>query len=113
MQSAEPKQHGADYEQAAEFVDALLAKKYPGEPITNHKELREQAIQTLNDRLDDAIVANLTEEQRSELDALAADSGDDSSAFLSFFIKQGVDLTQIFQSTMIKFGNEFLGADHE
>lgn len=92
----------------AEFVDALIAKKYPGEPAEHYADLREQAVQALDNYTEDKLIGQLTEEQQQRLNELAEADGDPSAAFLNFFIQSGIDFNQIMQTAMLEFANSFL-----
>lgn len=113
MQQAEQNQQGADYEQIAEFVDALIAKKYPGEPAENYHDIREEAIQSLRDQINAALYSGLTPEQKQELESLAETNGDSASAFIDFFTASGINFNQAIQKTLIDFGTKFLGGTNE
>lgn len=115
MNSAEQEslRHTADYQHAAEFVDALIAQKYPdgaptGANAEDHTDLREQIIKTLNDEIESRLVDRLTDEQQDQLNAIAEQGGDVQAAFLNFFIKAGINFNQIVKDTMMEFAHDFL-----
>lgn len=106
-------QHTADYEHMLEFVDALIAKKYPSDSADAHINLRERVAEALENHIEDALVSQLTEEQQQRLNDLAEIDGDPSAAFLNFFIQSGIDFNQIVQQAMLDFANSFLAAESD
>lgn len=113
MPQAEQSTYPADYEQMVEFVEALIAKKYPGEPTENHAAERDQAIAALSDQIEDNVIAGLDESQQQQLNAIAEQDGDVQTAFLTFLTQSGVNLNQIIKDTMLEFANKFLGGANE
>ncbi|MBQ9017784.1 hypothetical protein IJ118_01845 [Candidatus Saccharibacteria bacterium] len=102
----------ADYQQLAEFVDALIARKFP-ENTENHAELREESIAKLSDHINQRIFEQLSEEQIVRLGDIADAHSDDPAAFSKFFMDAGIDLSRTVKDAMIEFGNQFLGGDNE
>lgn len=109
MQQAEQLQSATGSEQLTEFVDALIARKYPGEPIENHTSDREAAIEALTDAVETELVNRLDEDQQRSLNAIAEQDGDTPAAFLDFLTKAGINFNQIVKDTMLEFANSFLG----
>ena len=91
-----------------EFMDALISEKYPDQPASDHTSEKEDAIRALDHQILKAILANLTEEQGSELNQLLDNEGSDESTFEEFFKKHNIDLKKTIEDTMVKFRDDFL-----
>lgn len=103
------------YEKMAEFVDALIAQKYPNDTPGSHADLRENLIKDLSKSIDDATDNLLTAEQSAELAQLLAGQDDAAYAkiYLNYYSNHGIDFQQKVQDAMISFGQKFLGVSHE
>ena len=103
------------YAKMAEFVDALIAQKYPGDAPENHADLREKLIESLGEHIDAATDQLLTTEQAAELAQLLADQDETNYAktYFDYFTNHGIDFQQKVQDAMIEFGQQFLGANYE
>ena len=104
--------HG-DYDELAEFVDALISRKYPNEPAENYKDLREKLIQELSDRIDEETFKGLDEDQIKDLEYVLGSKKETPDSYLDFFKRSGIDFRARVKDTMIEFGNEFLGGSNE
>lgn len=113
MQQADNISQTAEYEQMVEFVEALIAAKYPGEPVSNHSDECDQVIEALNSQIEDALVTHLDETQQQQLNAIAEQATDAEAAFLDFFNQSGINFNQIVKDTMLAFANNFLGNTRE
>ena len=105
----------ADYKELAQFVDALIARKYPGEPAVKHQALREESITKLSDKINEAIFSRIGEDQADNLEALLdeKDGAKTPVDYLHFFQGAGIDIQQTIQDTMTSFGDDFLGGNNE
>lgn len=95
----------------AEFVDALINKKYPEKTGDELAVLREEAINSLESQINSAILEDLSEPQLAELNDLL-DAGDEASTpvtYRDFFKRAGVDVNQKTKTAMTAFAQEFLG----
>lgn len=103
------------YEKMAEFVDALIAKKYPNDAPGNHATLREELIKTLGEYIDSVTDNLLTAEQTAELTQLLADKDEAEYAktYFDYYLSHGIDFQHTVQDAMIEFGKNFLGAANE
>lgn len=88
------------------FVDKLIEKKSPGQPVANETKIR--AIQDLDERITNAVLGDLSTEQLQELDTIISSDGSDS-AIQTFFDNAGIDAKQKVAEAMEIFSAEFLG----
>ncbi|MBQ9180850.1 hypothetical protein IJ135_02020 [Candidatus Saccharibacteria bacterium] len=103
----------AEYAKMAEYVDALIAKKYPGRPLEAYQDLREETIKSLDSYIDSAVVDSLNPTQLADFDQLLDREDADESVFQNFFAKSGIDFNECVQNAMVNFGREFLGGTNE
>ena len=99
--------HTANYEQLAEFVDALIAKKYPDKPEEELEAIREEAVADLADRIDSAVLDALDPDQLQEFNDLL--DQDDEAAYDNFFTKHNLSLDKITEAAMTDYAKSFLG----
>ncbi|MBQ3348245.1 hypothetical protein IJG90_01860 [Candidatus Saccharibacteria bacterium] len=102
--------HG-DYDELAEFIDALIVQKYPNEPKENHKELREQLIQDLSSRIDEAAFKDLSDDQVKDLEYAMEHQKSAPGTYLEFFNRADIDFRGRVKDVMLQFGKEFLGGE--
>ena len=99
-----------DREILEQLADSLIARKYPGEPVENHAELREATIAHLDDYLLDAIFDALPEERLDELNTMIENEQLTSSEdFVAVYKAAGLDFSAIVRQAMDNFSQEFLG----
>lgn len=91
------------------FVDKLIEKKSPGQPVANEVKIR--AIQDLDERITNAVLGDLNTEQLQELDALVNSDGSEST-IQAFFDNAGIDTKQKIAEAMETFSAEFLGGEN-
>ena len=91
-----------------EFVDALIAEKYPGQPAENHTAIREESIKALDHQLLKTMLGTLTKEQGAKLNQLLDDRNSNEQTFADFFKNNGIDLEAALRDTMVKFREDFL-----
>ncbi len=92
------------------FVDTLIEKKYPGQPVENYKDFREKSIDSINEAINDAIFNSLNGEQLDELNAILGEEKNDPSIFARFFERAGVDIEQKTKDVLESFQTDFLEA---
>ena len=97
----------------SEFVDTLIAEKYPGRPATDLAGFKKEAIKNLDHRIMKAMLGQLTPDQAKEFDKILDDKNADESVFADFFKKQNIDLEKVIMNTMVKFKDDFMkGGDN-
>lgn len=98
-----------DRETLGQFIDELMKKRTL--PVDNAEELtnyREEQMHALDNRISQAIVGSLNQEQAETLDNLLDQEQENSDVFRDFFESQGINVEQIIASTAESFGKEFL-----
>ena len=90
------------------IVDALIAQKQP--PISDEEKpsLRQESIQKLNQKIDDAFFAQLNDAQIDELDELLQQDDVSQEKLEEFFKDNGVDLNHTMEQVVKEFSEEFL-----
>ena len=98
----------ADRETLGQFIDDLIATKYPGHPTEIYSHLRDRSIRELDERIMDAIIGSLDDAAQGQLEALL-DQGEQSAAvFQDFFKTNHINLEEIITATLGDFQDEFL-----
>jgi hypothetical protein len=101
-----------DYEVLAEFLDKLLAEKYPNQPAEELKSIREDGIRKLDDKIGKEVFGTLTEPQLDELDHLLDNQSATPEDYQEFFKKSGIDVEFKVTLAMQDFKQEFLGGQN-
>ena len=101
------------HEILGQFVDGLIAQKYPGQPAENFKEIREKSIDEVNKKIDMAIYSSLSIEQLEEINALFDRNEENPDVFTEFFKNAGVDAEQKTKEVMESYAVSFLGGNNE
>ena len=101
------------HEILGQFVDGLIAQKYPGQPAENFKEIREKSIDEVNKKIDMAIYSSLSIEQLEEINALFDRNEENPDVFTEFFKNAGVDAEQKTKEAMESYAISFLGGNNE
>ncbi len=101
-----------DRETLGQFVDALLAQKYPGQPAETYKEERETAIKELDDEIGVAIFGDFTPEQLNEAGRLMTNPQTSEAELKNFFVNAGVNLEQRTAEAMRKFAQRLIGGNN-
>jgi hypothetical protein len=96
-------------EQAA---DALLAQKYPGQPVETLTNERENVIAMLDDSIGQSIIDKLTPEQLDTYLNLLNTEQNDSSVFENFFRDNQIDLKQTAEEATKQFAINYLGGEN-
>lgn len=99
-----------DYELLGAFVDQLIAKKYPGEPASNYKKLRERSIRELDRDIVRETFASMPPAQVSKIKS-AMERGEDVD-FDAEFDAAHLDIEQITARAAEAFGKKFLGGEN-
>ena len=102
-----------DYERLSQFVDALIATKYPDQPEKILGDKREQMIKELNAYVIAGIANGLSEKQVNALEAMLDDPSSNEETIKAFFAGTGDDLNQRIQTAMTDFGKEYMEAKDE
>ena len=95
-----------------QFVDALMAQKYPGQPADTLQNEREAAIKSLDDEVCYAIFGGLDTEQLAEINRIL-DTTPDESHITAFFDKAGIKPEEKSAEAMQNFAKKFLGGVNE
>lgn len=102
-----------DRETLGKFVDELIKKKPL--PVNTPEELnalRENAIQSLDERIGMAVFGKLSDEQNAAFNQML-DRGDATEEdFQKFFDDAGVNIDQSISDAMNAFREEFLGGQN-
>ena len=103
-----------DRDTLEKFIDELLKEK---PKTTNNVEeqnmVKEKMMQTLDDRINKAMLKSLNDEQLEELEQML-DRGDESpEAYSALYKNAGVDLESLISKEMESFGEEYLGGKNE
>ena len=103
-----------DRETLSQFVDELIKKKplsvNSEEELTN---LREEKIKALDDKINQAVFEQLSDEQLREVNELLDDENTPQERFQEFFKNAGVDLEKVVADAVNSFSDEFLGGQNE
>lgn len=94
----------------ASLVDSLIATKYkvlPPFSTGELSEMREKAIQELDERIGIAVFGKLTPAQNKEFDALLDQDESTEQDYEDFFDRVGLDTTHIVREAIEDFVNEF------
>lgn len=102
-----------DRETLGQFVDALLARKYPGQPAESFASEREAAIKELDDEIGVAIFGDLTPEQLNEVGYLIDNPQVSDAELKDYFVRAGVNLEQKTAEALQNFGVRLLGGNNE
>ncbi len=103
-----------DRETLGKFVDELIKNKPV--PVNTPEELntwREQQMETLDNRISEAIFGRLNEEQLTELNQILDRNEESPEVFQQFFDNAGLDLPKIIENTMQSFSLEYFGGKNE
>jgi len=102
-----------EHEVLGNFVDKLLAQKYPGQPLENFKDFREKSIESISNAIDRAVYGSLNREQFTEINELLNRGEENPEVFSNFFKKCGIDPEQKTTEVLNSFKTQFLGGSNE
>ena len=98
-----------DRETLGKFVDELIKNKaLPVVTAEGLNDLREKAIQDLDDQIADAVFGKFTEEQNTEFNRLLDDDNTSEADYEKFFKSVDFDLNETISDAMKQFAIEFL-----
>lgn len=92
-----------------EFVDKLIADK----GISLLPEEKTKLKDRINDRVNNAVLSHLSEEQLRELSELVKDPSFDSAKMDEYFAKTDINIDEILEKETNDFRNEYLGGQNE
>ncbi len=103
-----------DKETLEEFVDELLrVKPMPVSGADGLGKVKEEMMQSLDDRINKAMLSSLSDEQLAELEQML-DRGEESpEAYDSLYQNAGINLESIISNEMNLFREEYLGGENE
>ena len=101
-----------DRQELEQVADALLAKKYPGQPAESLSIERENIIAGMDDAVGQAIVNSLTIEQLDTYLNLLRTEKEDSSVFENFFRESQIDLASIIKGAADNYSKQYLGGEY-
>lgn len=102
-----------DRETLGQFVDALIARKYPGQPTESLGNIREEAMKSLDDEIGLAIFGSLNGEQLAEINSILDETPDDDARISEFFKDAGINVQEKIAETFQAFGAKFVGGENE
>ena len=102
-----------NYEQLSQYVDALIATKYPNQPEKILNSNRANLIKELNDYILAAVADGLTDKQVDALESILNNPDSDDVAVNAFFAGTGSDLNQRIEGAMTDFGKKYMEAKDE
>lgn len=91
-----------------EFVDTLIAEKYPDGPAEKYAGIREESVKALDHQILKTILGTLTKEQGAKLSRLLDDQNTTEQTFADFFKNNNIDLEAALRDTMVNFRETFL-----
>ena len=98
-----------DRETLGQFIDELMKRRTL--PVNTAEELanyREAQMHALDDRISQAIIGSLNQEQAEALDGLLDQEKENPDVFDDFFKNNDINVERIIASTAESFGKEFL-----
>ncbi len=95
-----------------QLADNLIAEKYGGSAPAGVDNLKNQLIDSIDNRISSAIFGSLTLDARQTIYGLLKDPSSTSDTFLNFFKNQNIDLEKTITDTMSNFKAEFLGGQN-
>lgn len=102
-----------DRETLSKFVDELIKNKaLPVATADGLNDLREKAIEDLDDQISTAIFGQFTESQDEEYHQLLSREDATEQDFADFFAKNGLDIEQTITDAMQTFAKEFIGGQN-
>ena len=101
-----------DRETLGQFVDALLAQKYPGQPAKSFANEREAVIKGLDDEIASAVFGGFTPEQLNEIGYLMNNPQTSETELSDYFKNAGINLDQKIAEAMRSFSVRFLGGNN-
>lgn len=102
-----------EHEVLGNFVDKLIAQKYPDQPLENFADFREKSIASIDKAIDKAIFGSLNREQLAEINEILDRGEENPQVFGDFFKKCGVDTEQKTTEVLENFKTQFLGGSNE
>lgn len=101
-----------DRETLGRFVEMLIQKKQISMNETDINSLKEKTTKELDDKISQALLECLSDEQLAELENML-DSGEQSTeAYERFYRAAGINTEQIIKDTAQKFAQAFLGGQN-
>lgn len=96
-----------------QFIDELIkSQPLPVHSAEELAELRTKSMHELDDRILQAVLSSLNEEQGRELDQILDSDTGATEPYQEFFSKNGIDLERIFTDTAKQYALEFQGGQH-
>ena len=92
-----------------EFVEKLTADK----GISLSPEEKSKLKDRINDRVNNAVLSHLSEEQLQELSELVKEPSFDSAKMDEYFAKTDINIDEILEKETNDFRNEYLGGQNE
>ncbi len=94
------------------FVNPLIAQKYPDESPEKVNQIRDEAVEKLDDAILDALFGKLSKSQVAEVNIMFDQEENDPDAFRDFFKNAGIDAEAVITEAIKKFSEEFLGGEN-
>ncbi len=96
-----------------QFIDELIKRKPLA--VSSAEELAEfrtKSMHELDDRILQAVLSSLTEEQGRELDQILDSDTGAPEPYQEFFAKNGIDVEKLSTDVITQYAQEFLGGQH-
>lgn len=97
----------------AKVVDTIVEQKHIANNGVDIQALREQKIQELDDKITQDILGALSRAQRDEFAKMIDSDIDSTEMFEKFFEECGVNLQDRISAVIVKFTQDFEGAQNE
>lgn len=103
-----------DRETLGQFIDTLIKKKpLPTNDPEEAKNLREESIKSLDDKIGIAIFSQLDKERNEEFNRMLDQETEPSEEeYKAFFAKAGIDLEKTIANTMREYAAAYLGGEN-
>ncbi|MBR3144210.1 hypothetical protein IKF12_03395 [Candidatus Saccharibacteria bacterium] len=102
-----------DRDQLVQFVDALVAAKYPNQPEKILTIDRERYVVELNDYIMNGIAKGLDDSSIEKLDKILEDPASDTDSIKEFFASTGTSLDDRISTAMAEYTRKFMEVENE
>lgn len=97
-----------DYDRLVQYVDALIAAKYPDQPEKILTLDREQYVKELNDSILEGLTKDLDDLSIDRLGSILEDPASTEDSIKKFFDDSGVSLDDRISNAMTEYARKFM-----
>ncbi len=96
-----------------QFIDELIKRKpLAVSSVEELVDFRKKSMRELNNRFIETLFNRLSDAQREELSQILSSDTGGAEPYQEFFVRNGINLEQLFTKATEQYAQEFLGGQH-